>query len=333
MFFDYFTKYYINHDFGPSYILTIIIMVLEVVLAFNDYRVSFKRKKGEPKGFINRVCSFFLRESKEDGIANWKSILYFLADLVVTYIVQILLFCAAEFFFGSHNYINYIVWPIMVAAHAFFMNRFSWFERIAKGGVLITVLLLEPVLSQIIGAPFGQLSGTYFHYIAVLVFFAVGSFTIWMLRKCSMGDFSFSNPVCLILIAFVTVWSFILIVFMKIEPNAVGDYSFDYVHFLLFFGLLAFSEVTYYLYYETLLEHDRALRNQATALKAENDKEMLEFSMNNMESLRKLRHDIKNQYQYMKVLFDSGDKEKLKTFLFRYVRSCFCAFVFCGYRQ
>ena len=50
------------------------------------------------------------------------------------------------------------------------------------------------------------------------------------------------------------------------------------------------------------------------ALRLDADKRMVNLSRENLNKLRRLRHDTKNQYQFMKMLIDNGEYQKLKEF-------------------
>lgn len=62
------------------------------------------------------------------------------------------------------------------------------------------------------------------------------------------------------------------------------------------------------MYYSSAYDSDVLL------LKYESDKRMIDVSKENLEELRKLRHDMKNQYQFMKRMIDEGKLEEFKKY-------------------
>lgn len=90
-------------------------------------------------------------------------------------------------------------------------------------------------------------------------------------------------------------------------------------HLSIYFLIAIFAMISYYFFYRINVDYSQALDNQAILLKEEKNKETLEASQANLENLRKRRHDMKNQYQYMRLLLENGDKKKLNEFFQRMI--------------
>lgn len=86
----------------------------------------------------------------------------------------------------------------------------------------------------------------------------------------------------------------------------------------------------YYFSFELSKRVEETKRRQADELLKKADKNMLSIIENNVEELKKLRHEIENQYSYMKILLDSGNYEKLDEYLSTFVeRIPLSVFVYC----
>ena len=299
MFFDYFSKYYIHLAFGPGYVLSQIIMIVSIALSFFSHRFSFKRGEKDGKNWF-----LWKKEGdKPNGIVS----LYLLADLASVFAITIFCYCFFEFFLGSHNYINYLVWPIVVVSSAFLFNKDPWFAKVAKIACLVTFLFVEPVFGIEIKSLWS------FRGADVLTLFLLSLLFVLVLRYCRLDKYPFSNMMSLILLVAIMAISIVSICLWDGGNEDELD-TFNSHEFFVDLGYLLFSISSYYLYYRTLLEHDKSLESQAILFKVKNEEEMLKMSKNNMEELASIRHDLKNQYQYMKTLLESKDYDKLNTF-------------------
>ncbi len=82
------------------------------------------------------------------------------------------------------------------------------------------------------------------------------------------------------------------------------------------FGIIYFVNICIYiLTYFLCKEQYSLLELQLEAKKRETDMEMIRLSEINLVELREIRHDIKNQYGYMKSLIESGEYGLLKEYV------------------
>ena len=80
---------------------------------------------------------------------------------------------------------------------------------------------------------------------------------------------------------------------------------------LAFAAILTIDLVAYYLGYTVRRQLDTERRLQAENYSLQNNKRMLQLSQQNIEDMRKLRHDLKNHYGYMDVLLKKGRYKEL----------------------
>lgn len=284
-FFGYFTKYYIDQAFGWNYIATMAILCSQITLVMNS-------KEWNLKGIL------------------WKTL-----DFVITFLIQLFFFCFWEYFFGSHVYINYIVWPIVIFCHFFYFCSYKFFDKLSKGVSLTITLYLEPMIaSSLLDAM--ELPTAYFDYASFFIVFFFGLLSTLFLSKFTLKKTENINYICFFLLLFLVAFTLVLI----LTDLPEGEVSLNAIsHLSIYFLIAIFAMISYYFFYRINVDYSQALDNQAILLKEEKNKETLEASQANLENLRKRRYDMKNQYQYMRLLLENGDKKKLNEFFQRMI--------------
>jgi hypothetical protein len=288
-FLDYFNNFYVKRMFGPSFIFTDILFCLCIVLLFNDRKY------------------------------DWKGILIKLADLCLTWLFAITVASLYYWIFSDSLYSMFVIWPCVILAHAFLMNSYSWFQRCAVGFTLCTLLFLSIKLSAILGLWFikvaGDDSNNFFNAGTIIIFVLVLILMVF-LKRFSLSQFKTGNPLFLVLLgSLAVITTVILIVSQSTAYNSDStEYSFDSLNFTLDLGLYLICGISYFMFYGVTKEQAAKLEAQNIALKSEKEQEVLALSENNLEELKKIRHDIKNQYGFMKVLLQEKDYAKLNEF-------------------
>lgn len=86
----------------------------------------------------------------------------------------------------------------------------------------------------------------------------------------------------------------------------------------------------YYFSFELSQRVEETRRRQADELLRKADENMLSIIENNVEELKKLRHEIENQYSYMKILLEEGNYKELEEYFSTFVeRIPLSVFVYC----
>lgn len=284
-FFEYFNRYYVEQIFGWNYIISMMIFSFQTALVMNSFKW------------------------------NLKGILFKLLDCVITFALQILLFCFWEYFFGSHQYINYIVWPILIVIHFFYFCRYKFFDKLSKGVCLTIILYHEPTIfntfSEIVG-----LDGRYFGVISTIAYLLAAVLIVIFLTKFTLKKTENINFICFFLMLFVVAFT---IAFINVDLPEGEKAANAWSHIILYILMLTFALISYYYFYRLNVDFSNALESQALLIKEERNRKALETSRQNLEDLRKRRHDMKNQYQYMRLLLEQGNKEKLNEFFQRMI--------------
>ena len=284
-FFEYFEKYYINHVFGWNYIVSMVVLTLQISLVMNSYKW------------------------------NLKGILFKVLDSAITFAIYIFVFCFAEYFLGSHQYINYICWPFVIAFHFLYFCHYKFFDKLSKGVCLTIVLYLEPMLTSSLIELVDPYT-PYFGIYSTVLETCFGVLCVLFMRKFTLKKSEKINYVCLLLLLFLIAFTVAFIVADLPEGEAFLN---AWSHVLIYSLIGVFAFISYYYFYRLNVDFNASLETQALLLKEENARMALEASEANLEDLRKRRHDMKNQYQYMRLLLEQGDKEKLNEFFQRMI--------------
>lgn len=161
-----------------------------------------------------------------------------------------------------------------------------------------------------------ELPTAYFDYASFFIVFFFGLLSTLFLSKFTLKKTENINYICFFLLLFLVAFTLVLI----LTDLPEGEVSLNAIsHLSIYFLIAIFAMISYYFFYRINVDYSQALDNQAILLKEEKNKETLEASQANLENLRKRRHDMKNQYQYMRLLLENGDKEKLNEFFQRMI--------------
>lgn len=283
-FFDYFRRYYIELGMGINYPIQMALFCLTITLSMNTL-------KWDKKGILLRIL-----------------------DAAITFLLQVFFFSFFEFLFGSHNYINYISWPFVVLIHCFFFTKEPFFDRIAKGLVLLIFIILLPQLNSNIISVLGKTGSEHFSLFSILLTFFFTSLwsAFFLFLQAKRRANSKVSILSFLILLFSLGFSLALIVTDNTEQR--NQYLNNVSHLFLYILLMCISIVTYSLFCKANVYHTSSYESERMALRLDADKRMVNLSRENLNKLRRLRHDTKNQYQFMKMLIDNGEYQKLKEF-------------------
>lgn len=108
--------------------------------------------------------------------------------------------------------------------------------------------------------------------------------------------------------------AFILI--MSVLEGIYGKDSeaFKVVMAVIFVGMLFVTFASVRCIYAMCVEQAQLIDLQTERQRSHSEHEMLEWMDDNLDAMRCLRHDLKNQYAYMQILLESGRYEELKAY-------------------
>lgn len=81
---------------------------------------------------------------------------------------------------------------------------------------------------------------------------------------------------------------------------------------MTFLGFLSVSLVGYYMLCCLCQEYNNGLELQTRTIRAEGESDMRLLYQKNRDEMRKIRHDLKNHFAYMRAMIENGEYEKLE---------------------
>lgn len=272
---NYFYEFFILKTYGWNYIISNIMIVISIASIFNDCPYTTKR-----------------------------GVLIHALDYIITYGVFLCL-SAFFFYFNLTVYLNFIVFPIIILLHSFILNNFRHSDRFCKSLSLTSFIFLFFPLTSALGIVFHLWDNVLF---VVIPFFL---FSIFILNRFKLDKFSkiCNSSIILEIVNFFVVFSIVITI------NLIGLYNVnEKFQLVLFIGLYILTFAGTYLFYKLADEQEKALKFRAESFKNHNDYELLIRTNENIEDLKKMRHDMRNQYQYMQILLKNKNYEALDTF-------------------
>ncbi len=273
--FDYFKLHYLDLRFGPSYILTEILFVITAVTLLTKFK---KTKK----------CWITF------GIA-----------LPAAFLFVILCNSLIQWIFGaSHN--RWVAYPLLLILYAVFFSKYKRRTKIIMVCLFYLNFLATMGISESLAYYIDEALALSQSYFAIILFaiFSIGS--VSYLKFYALDSFKFVPLMCIglaITFSAVGITVEVLHSFRIITPTR------DY-HLVVGLAFYIISVIMYALLHYICTE---VQNNHALILKEKSREEEQKFvalSSQNLEELKKIRHELKNQYAYLKLLLEGGDTKK-----------------------
>lgn len=258
------------------------------------------------------VFSFLIAFSCNTRRWHIKDTSFKIIDFVITFILQIFFFCFWEYLFGNQNYNNYLAWGCVLFIHLFFYIKDDFFNKLAKSLVIYVYIILLPQISANANSLLKYHMETNFNILSIIIALSTCSIILilFVITDSNKKQRNFSS---FIILLFNLAFSIIIIVTDSQERNYLDNIR---SHFFIYVLLLVLSMIAYYLYSAVNMYYSSAYENDVLLLKYESDKRIIDVSKENLEELRRLRHDMKNQYQFMKKLVDEQNIEEFKKYFY-----------------
>ena len=286
--FQYFNDFYINMKYGPSYILTEVLVVVVGVVLLTD-------------------ISFF-----KNLRTNLKDLAFFALKLIGSFVCVLFIESLLYALPVQNAHSLDIVYPVFIAAFALFFSNLRWMTRLSVAPLYYALVLLNMGLSE---------SAGYILRITVMwdgftaVFQCVYMIVITLFLKFfSTERFDYVSvwyAVFIIAVAAIT------IVLYNVIPPQSPDRELSVVVYLGYFFM---SLLAYLIFWLTAREHSKRIAAEIIQEKQENAAEFIRATQDTYEKLCILRHDIKNQYAAMSALIDEGNYDQLQQYFKQYFK-------------
>ena len=274
----------------------------------------YQRFAFEPSMMIQNVATslsvLIILETGSGGVSRWKKRVLTAVGLYAGLLVLNGLWDMLFYRQGSY-FVTHLILMILYAL---------WTRQIKKKGCQITMMLFyaAEMCMILLSATFPRLladvsyGGTVEIFLRNACVLLILPMALWF-RRYSIQQFHDILPISLHYAYIIGISSAALALFYN---RVRSDFTFYSNAFAIaaFSCILLLNLVAYYLDY-AVCQHSEAERQlMAENYMAQSERNLMELSRQNLDELRAIRHDIKNQYAYMNVLLTEKRYDELEEF-------------------
>lgn len=279
---DYFLSCYVRQEMGPGYVVTNIFYCIAVTLLLSPKPTAWR-------GWLRRI-----------------------ADMVILWLASVILCSVGYKLLDSRMLADRTMMLILLIGYAVFVSKYKVETRLIRSGVFFSGLLHIITLSEPIGVWFEAIdkSWVWAEHFTWMVVVVLSSLLLLCMTRYSAEELTFIPLVPCILLGTISavgvVWQ--LAASLITEPvrvyNLLGSACF-----------FVFITLSYFMFYIVSLEYDQNLELLALQHKRSLDTELLQFSEENYADLHKLRHELRNHMNYIKLLSEAREYDKLEQYV------------------
>ncbi|MDO4837913.1 MAG: GHKL domain-containing protein [Clostridia bacterium] len=279
---EYFDLFFVQGVRGASYIPTLCLQVLAVILLMNQLPRTWR-------GWCLKAVEWLLCCAAFQGIS------------AVCYTLL-----------GGGELLSPVSMALYILLYALLRSKYPLKTRIVRGTmfmacVMVTVPISSP-LSDLIKDANPTLYYSWGQYLTLLIIFLLTGFVVWYLRHFSMDADSAIQFQYVVLQASVS----LVIVAIELVPAWVEIPRVSNV--LTCIGLWGIDLLTYYLFYSIARSTNENMMLHSTKHRMELEQEKYEANRVNFDELRAMRHELKNYTFYCKALLDAKKYDELSDF-------------------
>lgn len=253
-----------------------------------------------------------------------KNVALLLAHVLGLYAALLLFNCI--FCLISENNIVLVCGPKLftLVLYIIFFNRYSWQAKVILGGLIFACYLVFTEIGGSFQGIFnahrtGPLPTTfrcYFLPLAVIAAAFIRWFNVNKFRRIPTRTVIWSIGYCLIGIVLSILRSVVmpyLLVFERTEYYLYGLYPQIYI-FVTLLCIAAFMFACYFFMVRDLKAHEENMELSKKGLRKEVNDTLVAMNENNLDQLRKIRHEIKNRYAVMQVMLHNKQYAQLEAY-------------------
>lgn len=285
---EYFQEFFINGNRAPSYVPTILIQVLAMILLLGK----------TPKNARDYAFLFL------DWLGNCA--LIFL--MTAAYYAR----------FGTYN-MDFFSMIVLTVFYALVRSKKPPLRRLVMASMFLACALSSYPLSSPWGEYFQGIDPTYWtwaSYLTIVVMFLMTSAEVWFLSHFALPETS-SIPtqyaliqVVVSVIIVVIEWIYGIEGTYGVEEKLVSNFNI-----VVATALWAIDLLLYYMLYNISKSNDEKIMLMSTQHKIRMEQEKYEANRVNYDELRAMRHELKNYTFYVKALLDAKRYDELSDFL------------------
>ena len=268
-------------------------------------------------GFIYLTGNYFIAAGATLVLYDYpkkftvKSILILLARILLS--VVMIEFLASVYFaiFKNDGVVPFVCGALVTAFNAVIFSKELPWVRVTCSAAYMAACSLALSLTMSMGSLFG-VEYYYLQWVMITVNGIMIFSEVLLIKSVSAPSETINSPIYYVVIcvtsAICYAYAFVRR-FMVTDPAAPVAVSLIliFMFLIVYITINAFTKKTY-----------EDAQKQATELMRESDENALRMGKENLENLRALRHEIKNQYAVMKALLDEGEYGKLKSYFSSY---------------
>lgn len=269
-------------------------------------------------GFIYLFANYFMAAGAvvlfQDfaGKATLKKITFFVLKLLFSVALMELLCSVMHALVPSLETIYCLICGMVpVAVSAFWFGKGDVRIRIVKSFVFYGNAGLTLYITMSVGGLLG-LGYSYLQWVLISLNAIMIFPMICFVRYFSIKEGTYSTLSLLVILITETaiILFFFITLVMKVDPA---------VSLILGLVFLFFNLVIYFVMSYLVCKSNEDAYRRAEELMRESESERLRMSEKNLETMREMRHEIKNQYAYMRVLLENRDFEALGKHMTQYL--------------
>lgn len=279
---EYFQNYYLNQQMGPGYVMTNIFYAVAVVLLLRPV-ASLKGR-----AFLRSLLNMFL---------------LWVGSVVICGIGYSLL--------GQSMIVDRIMMILLLLIYAVFGSAYKPVTRLVRSFVFFSCMLHIIPISEPIGEWFKDIDTSLMwmeHFTWVIVI-GLAMVVLLFMRRYSTEDLTFVPTYPSFLLCVI---ASIGIGWQMISPYLHPERIYNIPVAVCFFAITVLG---YFMFYNVSREYDTNLELMAIQHKQALDTELLSFSQESYGEMHKIRHEIRNHLNYIRLMAESGEYQKLKEYV------------------
>ena len=262
------------------------------------------------------------KEINKKGVL--KAVVVFIASYAFTIVFSSLLFAIGNAIRGPQfltSLIFTLSLPLITLAFSFIFFKGRKLHWLIKTLVLISTIVIIEALSKNFGFLIGTVSNNLFFLVVLARSFPFIVFpgVCYLIRRIDINHYRNLSIEMVIIISVLSA----LLIFAGVYEHSSGiqEIAVNVLLVLLDVVLLFILSFSYYATYKNI-EHRHRITNLEVQRTLEDAEKMsIEIDQTNREELEKIRHDIKNQFSYLKVMLQQGQNDEAKKYIDEYLNT------------
>lgn len=241
------------------------------------------------------------------------------------------------YFTGVGSWMSYLFGVVLFAA---FFCKYPVPAKIVTASAVCSMSVIVIELGTSIGNVIeGYVNGFDSLWTKIIADFLI-LFAAWTIKKRPVSEYEVSTyaarlnvTCCTISTAFVIIYDFLAIYFLT--PQKTDVTSVRILISLILIALYVINAINYLMTYSLCREQKHVLELMSEAQFTQSAAQLLTISDHNLNELRKISHNINNQYSYMRVLLQNQDYDGLKGYFDEVLGTFskpFISYIDCGNR-